>query len=257
MNDSCMLVITEAINMIATFGAAIIGGLITGGFILLAAIIAYKGGLKTYFKEREHEQIMKRYLEDGVDRVQASASHALEVFYDNYRMVLNVVRSLRNIEVGLHLEKEDYLPKFRQTEQHCFTCVPFMKVQHLVGDKIFWEFVQLLYAFVDGKSIRLEKDFRMTVENVVEGKVEDISIQDLLDKTKEEIDEQHEESKKYHWILVELQTISFILERETSITWGDLSKFKDKPEIKESVKKLKGIFAEINSECQKPSKNNK
>lgn len=240
MDSNSIIVVREATNMITTLGAEIIGGLVTGGFILLTAYLTYKFGLQTYFKKREHEQILRRYLEEGFDRASASVEHALGVFNDNYRTALEIVREIKVDETV------DHSVIFKRYEQRYFDAAPFLKVGRLIGDNIFWKSTQLLFAFVDGKHIFFEKDFRSAVEQVLDGKIE-ISTDDLLDETRKKLLEFCQEAKKYYYILAELQTIASVLEQETALSWADLSQFEGQPEIKESVKRMKLKFAELES----------
>lgn len=239
MDPNSVVIVREA----SGYGPVAVGALITGTFILLAAFIGYKYGLRTYFRKREHEQIMKRYLEGGIDRAIVSIEHAVGVFTDNNRTALNVVRALKQKEAGLRIEKKDYSPAFRKYEQQYFDCIPFVRVGRLIGDNIFWKAAQLLYAFVDGKSIWFENDFRMTVRDTVEDKI-DISPEALLDATGTKLKGYFEESKKYLYIFLELESIAEIFEKEPTLTWSKLDEFKNRSDIKNSVQTLKDKFAE-------------
>lgn len=235
MDSNSVIVIKEATNMITTFWPEIIDGLVIGGFILLAAYLTYKFGLQTYFKKGEHEQILKRYLEEGFDRALASVEYALGVFNDNCRTALEI---MREIEVD---ETVDHSVIFRRYEQRYFDITPFLKVSRLIGDNIFWKSTQLLFGFVDGKHAFFEKNFQSAVKQVLDGKIE-MSTDYLLGETRKEITKFCQEAKKYYYILTELQTIASVLEQETALRWADLDKFQNRPKVKESVKRLKNKF---------------
>ena len=53
-----------------------------------------------------------------------------------------------------------------------------------------------------------------------------------------------EDSKKYLYILLELESIANILEKESKLTWSKLGEFKNRPDVKNSVQTLKDKFAE-------------
>ncbi len=239
MEPNSVVIIREA----SGYGPVVVGAIITGASILVAAFIAYKYGLAAYFRRREYEQIIKRYLEEGIDRAEVSIEHAVGVFTDNNRMALSVVMALKQKMAGLIVEEKDYSPAFRKYEQQYFDCIPFVKIQRLVGDTIFWKSVQLLYAFVDVKSIWFEMDFRMTVKNAIEGTI-DIPLDTLLEETKKTLEGYFEDSKKYLYILLELESIANILEKESKLTWSKLGEFRNRSDIKGSVQTLKDKFAE-------------
>ncbi len=235
MDANSIVVVREA----SGYGPAVI----TAFSILLAALFTSLYGLRAYFKKREHEQIMKRYLEEGIDRAMVSIEHAVGVFVDNNRTVWNVVRALQQKKAGLIIEKKDYSPAFRKYEQKYFYCTPFLKIQLLVGDIVFWKSTQLLYAFVDSESMLLEKDFSIAVKNVIEDK-KNISLEALLETTREKQTEYHKAHEKYLHILRELDLIAAILEKESNLTWSKLDEIKNRPDVKKSVQTLKDIFSE-------------
>ena len=139
MDTNSVVIVREA----SGYGPMAVGAIITGVFIVAAVIIAYKYGLAAYFRRREHEQIIKRYLEEGIDRAEVSIEHAVGVFTDNNRTALSIVRALKQKEAGLIVEEKDYSPAFRKYEQQYFDSIPFVKIQRLVGDTIFWKSAQL------------------------------------------------------------------------------------------------------------------
>ncbi len=244
MDCNSVIAINEATNMTISFWIEIICNLLTVlSAVGLTAFLAHRYGLLAYFTQRKHEQIMKRYLDEGIDRAEASIEHAVGVFTDNNRTALNIVSILKQKMAGLTVEEKDYSPAFRKYEQQYFDSIPFVKIQRLVGDTIFWKSAQLLYAFVDAKSIWFENDFRVIVKNVIECTI-DISIEQLLEKTKIILNEYFEDSKKYLYILLELESIANILEKESKLTWSKLGDFKARPDIQKSVQTLKGKFAE-------------
>jgi hypothetical protein len=217
------------------------GDVVSGVFLLITAFLAYEFGLMTYYRQRTHEQIMKRYLEEGIDRAAASIEHAVEVFTDNQRAALSAVRALKNKQSGIRIEEKDYSPVFRESEQQYLDATPFLKIGHLVGDNIFWESAQLLWAFVDGKTNWFNNDFRLTVKQIVKNE-EEIELQRLLEATKDLLKGFFKESKGYLLILLKLETVATIIERESDLTWSELDEFKNRPDIIECVKTLKGEF---------------
>lgn len=193
------------------------------------------------------------------------------VFTDNNRTALSIVRALKNKQSGLRIEKKDYSPVFRKYEQRYFDVTPFLKIERLVGDIIFWKYVQLLYAFVDGKSNWFENDFRLTVIKVVTDEDEDeknnvvrdvaeTDLEAVLDATGAILKRYSEELKRYLLILRKLELVGRLIERESDLTWLKLDEFEKRSDIKDCVQALKDIFAEdlkpfeLESEEQKESK---
>lgn len=249
MDSNSVIVIKEAINMITTFGAGIISGLVTGGFILLAAYIAYKGGLQTYFMKRQHEQIMKRYLEEGVDRVSSAVAEVSRVYVDNNLKALTILNNLRIYD------RVGQLDKFERFDRRHLDPGVYYKISNLIGDNIIWHFIALFLSFVDVKTNVLDIDFLTTVAGISK---DHINRKKTVEKIEKILGKDVETFGKFELLLDELQKIASILERATTLTWADLSEFKNRIEIKESVKRIKQRYAEIKKiQAQQMSKNNK
>lgn len=239
MDSNTVILIREAINPITTFGAAIIGSILTGIFILLAAFIAYRGGLKTYFKKREHEQIIKRYLEEGIDRASGGVAQALRVLIDN-------IFTARGILIQLQTGTKADLPvNFDRYERQYLELTAFYKIERLVGDGIFLNATQTLFAVVDSNSFVLNTEFRSFNAGIPKAGIDREQHLEHLQEIENLLDEAFDESGNYTFILSELQLIASILEKETSLDGAGLSQFKNRPDIRESVKRAKRKFAEL------------
>lgn len=236
MDSNSVIVITEVIKLITTLGVAVIGAVLTGIFVLVAAIIAYKGGLHMYFKKREHEQIIKRYLEEGIDRTLLAVNQALRVYIDNYTKAKTV---LNRFQRG---QKVKFPIEFKRFERHILELTPYNKITYLIGDNIFWLTIQLLFGLVDGHSNSLNERLQPTFTE------KDKSKSEILGKIKNYNDETYQQFNKYLLIGQELQKIALNLEKQTTLNWSNLAQFKDRPEIKASIKRLKESFG---SEIQK------
>jgi hypothetical protein len=62
---------------------------------LLTIWLGYRLGLIAYFRRKEHEQIIQRYLEQGVDLISANIDHALSVFRENWSQSLWLLKEFR------------------------------------------------------------------------------------------------------------------------------------------------------------------
>lgn len=238
MDSNNVIIIRET----AEYGPAVIGALVTGFFLLLAAYIAYKGGLETYFRKREHEQIIRRYLDEGVDRVLAGVNEASRVFLNNYLTAWLAVDKLQqNIE-------SDFTLGFQQFQRHYLELTPHNKITRLTGDIIFWQVIQHFFGFVDAEHDFLNTAFRSNLAKIVDGQV---SQGKGLKKMKFHLDQAYQKFQTFSSLVPELQQIVSTLEKQTTLTWADLDKFKTRPEVRASVGKLKQEFAEVLSKKPK------
>ena len=146
MGSNSLTVVCQAAEPVTTIATQVVGALVTGCSVLLVAYIAYRSGLKAYFREREHERITKRYLDDGIDCVSASVDQVLRVFNDNCLRVDTVLL--------WHERKEDEKGKlsieFERFERGHLELTAYLKLTDLVGERIYWPIIQMLFGFVDG-----------------------------------------------------------------------------------------------------------
>ena len=230
-----------AVREVSGYWPEIIGALITGIFILLAAIIGAKYGLRTYFRKREHELILKRYLDEGIDRLSEAVDDALRVFLTNYTEASAIVMRAK------YGGKANLKKKFEKFERRYLKLTPFYKIEYLVGDNIFSDAVQLVLGFVEAWESFLNTEFRSILSKMPK---EETKRRELLNGMDKQLDKYYQKSLEYHQVLSELQSIALILEKETTLTWVDLGKFKNRTEIKQSVEKLKKLCTVLNLKIQ-------
>lgn len=233
MDSNSVVFVHEKADMVTTILTQGVGALLTGVFVLLAALVAYKSGMKAYFTRREHEQIIKRYLDDGIDLVLGGVHQVLRVFIDNNLTAWTILHQIQErIETDLSVEFE------RFKRQH-LELTPQIKITNLVGDNIFNQLIGKLFGFVDGHAVYLKTKFLPTLVKIesqkISGGVELKEMQNKLDVFQQQFD-------KYSLLVNELQQITSSLERQTTLNWSNLEQFKNRPEVRASVKKLKEKF---------------
>lgn len=247
MDSNSVIIIRET----AEYGPAIFGAFVTGLFLLLAAYIAYKCGLGTYFRRREHEQIIRRYLDEGIDRVLAGVNQAQRVFIDNH---LKALKTLRQVEEG---QKVNIPVMFETCGRHILESTPYNKINYLIGDQVFGLFIALFLGIIDGQSEVLEKEFQQLHHIITEKGTQATLSPDLtVEEVRVSLNVSYKKTEKCFLLTDELQQLASILEKQTTLSWPALSQFKNLPEVKQSVKRLKKIYAELKAQSQQPTKNN-
>jgi len=248
MDSNSVIIIRET----AEYGPAIFGAFVTGLFLLLAAYIASKYGLGTYFRRREHEQIIRRYLDEGVDRVLAGVNQAQGVFIDNH---LKALKTLRQIEEG---QKVNIPVMFETCGRHILALTPFNKINYLMGDQVFGRLIALFFGIIDGQSVSLEEEFQqLHIVRTEKGFAKTLSPDLTVEEMRVSLNVGYKKVEKFFPLSDELQQLASILEKQTTLSWPALSQFKNLPEVKQSAKRLKKIYAELKAQSQQPTKNNK
>jgi hypothetical protein len=233
MDSNSVIVVSESADMVTTILTQGVGALITGTFVLLAAYIAYKSGLKAYFTKREHEQIIKRYLDEGIDRVLVGVHHVSNIFNDNNLTAWTILHQVQeNREADLSVE-------FKRFKRQHLELTSISKITNLVGDKIFAQLIGKLFGFIDGHTVYLKTKFLPTLVKI---KSRQISGGDELKEMQSKLDVFRQQFNRYLLLVDELQQITSSLERQTTLNWSNIDQFKNRPEIRASVKRLKEKF---------------
>lgn len=210
---------------------------------LIAVWIGYRLGMLAYFKKKDHEKIILRYLELGIDLVSSNIDHALSIFRENWAHSLWLLKEFSGTaDVELPIRKESYQGKFLKYEPKSFSVTPFYKIKSIVGDDIFWDACQDLYAFVGTTYDFFENDLRLALEAYSEKKIEISSPKKFHEKYVAKIKRLNKESERFYVILKELQNVALYVETKP-IGFRELEKLKLSPEIRKSVNSLKKAFS--------------
>ena len=89
---------------------------------LLTIWLGYRLGLLTYFQKKEHEQIIKRYLEQGVDLISSNIDHALGTFNENWALSLRMLKEFRSTNLAnVPMRKESFNKEFLRYDSKSFS----------------------------------------------------------------------------------------------------------------------------------------
>ena len=207
--------------------------------VLISIWLGYRLGLLTYFQKREHEQIIQRYLEQGVDLISSNVDHALGIFKENWALSLRMLREFNGSNsANIPMRKESLAREFIMYDPKSFSISPFYKIKSLVGDDAFWEATQLLFAFVGTTYDFFENDLKYAIQAFYREDVPMASAKKIYEGYMAEVRSLNEKSEKYYKIIMELQNLAIHLETKP-LTFKDIVSFKKKPEAKEIIKRLR------------------
>ncbi len=223
--DACWDIL---VGIWAAIPKEVLGGCIT---VLLTAYIAYLYALRRYFKQKEYELILKRYLTEGIDVISKQVENAARVFFYNYTTAVDI---LSRLEI---LKKSAPPEKFLNIQPY-LGFLPLHKLRYLLGDDILAESIQNLLLFVNANGRRLNTSFHgdtLEIERQLQSHQE-AKLLELLKSIKSQIDEDYEIFVKFAFVQTILHRITSILEKEKALTWANLDEFKNRSDIKECLK---------------------
>lgn len=214
-------------------------------FILLAALIAYKFGMQKYLHQRGHEQITRRYLENGVDLVIEGVEHTLGAWRGNFAHALRILKNFREKQkLGITLNPTEYDgTQFRRYKQELFYLTPFYKLKTIIGDteNIFYSQTCRLFAFAEKTANFCQDDLCTAIKVFVEKGTYPITAEELCKQYMLKIKEYDDEANKYYTLIGELQNIAWIIETNAMLL-KDIEKLKDREDIKACISRLKKTF---------------
>jgi len=232
-----------AVREVSGYWPEIIGASITGVLILLAAIIGAKYGLQTYFRKREHELILKRYLDEGIDLISKEVTNAEQAFLYNYRKASEILQQLKVFK------KADLSVEFLNVQTY-LGAMPIQKLRYLLGDDILATAIQELLIFIDSDGTYLNKFFyseSLKIQQALQvhknPETLDQFAGELTDAGEHQLAQQFSIFTQYAFVQTELQRITSLLERRKTLTWSDLDEFQKGSEIKEDIKMVKKMLA--------------
>lgn len=212
-----------------------------GASPLLAAFVAYLLGLRAYQLQREYELVRRRYLDEGLDAFAADVEHALAVFKNNWQHSLTILKQYREMDAGMRKELLDAV--FIDIEMSQFRVRPNYRVGALVGDKVFWNIQQLLFAFVGSANSFFRDDLGGAIRHATSGGALKGTKEEMIKDYVTECEQRLSTANRYHALLAEVQAVTNEFEKGR-FTLSTIQTFKARSAVKESVIRLKEAFAD-------------
>jgi hypothetical protein len=206
-----------------------------------AALVAYLLGLRAYHLQREYELVRRRYLDEGLDAFAGDVEHALGVFKNNWQHSLTILKHYR--EMGGAMRKELLESGFLDVQMTQFRVRPNYRIGTLVGDPVFWNVQQMLFAFVGTSTAFFREDLCGAVRHAINGGALKGSKQDMIGEYVKVCEEHLATSDRYHILLGEVQAVTAEFEKKR-LTLSTIQTFKKRKAVKESVQRLKQAFAD-------------
>ncbi len=217
--------------------------LISGFFMVLAAYIAARFALKSYFTQKEYELVKQRYLEQGVDKLASTLQKNLSNLRHNWARILFLLKQYRDdgdkFDVG-ELEK-GFLDSYAGALENMAN----QRIQIITDSSIFGYVYQFANAFIKTSNDTITKDLTKVMSMRLKGIEGDINKRNhVIETIITELKEINNELMKYDFFVSQLVNLSRILEKERKMSLKKLSKFKNYLEVKSIIATLEEKFSE-------------
>lgn len=214
--------------------------LISGFFMVLAAYVAARFALKSYFTQKEYELVKQRYLEQGVDKLASTLQKNLSNLRHNCARILFLLKQYR--DDGDNFDVDELENGFLDFHAGALENIANQRIQILTESSIIGDAYQSADVFIKTSSDTITKDITKVMK--LKSIDEDINKRNYVIKTIiAKLEGINKEQIKYDFLISQLVYLSRILEKE-KLSLKKLSKFKNYLEVKSIIATLEEKFNE-------------
>lgn len=213
--------------------AAIVGGVAT----VAAAAIALWGAISMYFRQKEHELVQKRYLEEGIDVVIATAEAALNIYSHNWARCAEILKSFRDLQ---GIRPEELSTGFLPLVSSRFALTAHYRLNVVVASPEIWECFQLVLSFVQVSNAVLCEEIPLAMKAQLSGQVQ-ATREEIVEAGLATLKDLDERSHRYHIVPAELHRIARLLEEQRFRLKG-IAKLRHHEVVVDVVARLKDTF---------------
>ncbi len=207
--------------------------------IIVTAFLSYIAGIKIYFKQKEYELVKKRYLEEGLDILIENVETALSLFRSNWAYSVYLLKEFKSLEKSI--PRESYTGRFPQFDERIFRVRPLSRLRYLINDKIYYDAIQQLYAFVENSIAYFRIDLSNSIRLYCDTNRALKSHEEIAEIYLKEIKKIEKNSHNYYELLGSLFQLSLFIERE-KFSFKQLEKFRDIEDVRTIVSNFKNNF---------------
>lgn len=226
-------------------------GLITTVIIASLAVIGgYILAVRQYFKQREHEQNRKRYLDEGFDALVSQIEEAFQVFRHNWAYGLHVMQNFRDLRKKT--DPDICKDKFRNIDQSSFQMVSVYRIRTVINDELMliWKIQQTAFVFVEISARLFTSDIASMIRVYLAKSDDDkFPTEEGIDEITNEyftaIESQDIASHRFYQFLAILQDIATEFEKIERLNRSQLDSFRDNEKVKTSLEALGELFPEF------------
>ena len=215
-----------------------LGDIITGASTVVAAIVAVSGAVLVFYRQKEHELVQKRYLDEGIDVVIAAAEQALNIYSHNWARCTEILKSFRDLPI---IKIEDLTSGFIPQAPDRFSLTAHYRLNVVVDSPVIWETFQLLLSFTQHASTVITEEIPLTLKAKLTTQVVTVTKQEVVDAAMQQLLKFDKESHRFNFVPGELHNIAKLLE-EQRFRFKGIRKLHDHNVVRAVVAKLSEVF---------------
>ena len=204
-----------------------------------AAVIAVVGGILVFSRQKEYELVQRRYLDEGLDVIIATADAALSIYSHNWARSMEVLKTFRDLN---YAKPDDLQHGFLDLPDNRFAFAAHYRVNTMVDSMIIWQTFQLVISFAQyGCSVA--KDEIPVGLRVVLDLDPNAPREPAVDAGIHALTEVQEQSFRHHVFAQQVNRIARVVE-EGKFTFRSIKDIRHHPEVKDALRTLETAYAD-------------
>ena len=203
---------------------------------ILTAFLSYYFGAKIYFKQKEYENIRKRYLEEGFDKLISEYEFALSAYRHNWLIGLSIIQQVRDLPretVNIKL-----LDQIVSLKNNVLPTISVHRLNNIVCIDDIWKRHQALFSFVQSSYNTLTCDLYAGVLAYCNDQEKyNLRKDELFKEFFEKLQEFNSKSGKHDQYLGQIKNLSTIFERNVKSN-KDMRGFRNWDEVRLIFKQI-------------------
>jgi hypothetical protein len=214
--------------------------LIAGATTVLAAGIAVWGGIWAFRRQKEHELVQRRYLDEGLDVVISIAEAALSIYSHNWARCTEIIKTFRDLQ---NVTADDLIIGFLPLPENRFAFTAHYRVNVIVDSPVIWQVFQLVIAFAQRGCTITKEEIPVGLREVLRHGPDPAKRDETVQAAMQAITELDKDSYRFHIFAQQMNRIARVVE-EGSFTFKSIKSLREHTEVKSAVEELEKAFAD-------------
>lgn len=213
--------------------------LIKGMFVLLAVAAGAAIGLRMYFRQKEHELLLERYLVGAVDLLAAEVGEALGIVRHNWARCLQIVKAYRDGREDFDIKELD--KGFLPLDSSKFHLAPLDRIARLTETPHIRVVYQHAMAYATYTDSAFTKEFPTMLRLEIQTDKIKGGREFIADALLKESKKQFDDGLKYEQLISVLHGLGVLLEKER-LNSKVIEQFSLRKDVKDLLEELESAF---------------
>lgn len=213
---------------------------LSSGMTLITAAIAVGGGIWAYYLQKEFELVQRRYLEEGLDVLIATAENSLNIYSHNWARSLEILKTFRDLE---KIDIGEFDKGFLNLPESRFSLTANYRVNTIVDSPIVWYTFQLVQSFCQRGCAITRDEIPVALKTKLQTERIESTREEIVEEAVAVLTELDKESHRYHTFGGQMHRIASLLERQ-KFRFKTVQALKNHETVRDVLTRLEETFAD-------------